>query len=132
MSIHVDSNVLIDLLGAPNAWTDWAGEVLGAHLDLGLFCSPIVWSETSAFFSTQARFDAALVALSVTLLHPSREALFAAARVHLEYRRRGGTRTGTLPDFLIGAQALTEGARLITRDTARYRTYFPDLELITP
>lgn len=132
MSVHVDSNVLIDLLGARNAWTDWAGEVLGAHLDQGLVCSPIVWSETSAFFSTQERFERTLAALGVTLVHPAREALFEAARVHLDYRRRGGTRTGTLLDFLIGAQALGESARLITRDTARYRTYFPKLELITP
>lgn len=132
MSVYVDSNVLIDLVGAPNAWTDWAGEVLSAHLNQGLACSPIVWSETSAFFSAQDRFEKALAILGVALVHPSREALFMAARVHLDYRRRGGTRTGTLPDFLIGAQALMEGAKLITRDTARYRTYFPDLELITP
>jgi hypothetical protein len=45
---------------------------------------------------------------------------------------RGGTRTSTLPDLLIGAHAAVLGLTLLTRDTARYRTYFPNLQLVVP
>jgi predicted nucleic acid-binding protein len=37
-----------------------------------------------------------------------------------------------LADFFIGAHALIEEAALITRDAARYRTYFPGIALIAP
>lgn len=37
-----------------------------------------------------------------------------------------------LPDFYIGAHAEVEGHTLVTRDAARYRTYFPGVRLITP
>jgi predicted nucleic acid-binding protein len=37
-----------------------------------------------------------------------------------------------LPDFYIGAHAETENRTLITRDAARYRTYFPNVVLIEP
>lgn len=46
--------------------------------------------------------------------------------------RRGGARTGVLPDLVIGAHAAVAGHRLLTRDAARYRTYFPTLETIAP
>jgi predicted nucleic acid-binding protein len=62
----------------------------------------------------------------------SRPALFMAGRVFQEYRRRGGGRTGVLPDFFIGAQAAVLRAQLITRDAGRYRSYFPTVELIGP
>jgi predicted nucleic acid-binding protein len=41
-------------------------------------------------------------------------------------------RTSTLPDFYIGAHAAVSGLVLLTRDAARYRTYFPKLAIIAP
>ena len=57
---------------------------------------------------------------------------FRAGKAFQAYRRRGGTRTGVLPDFVIGAHAEIEGLRLLTRDATRYRTCFPHLSLIAP
>ena len=37
-----------------------------------------------------------------------------------------------LPDFFIGAHAVVAGMSLLTRDTRRYRSYFPTVVLITP
>jgi predicted nucleic acid-binding protein len=58
--------------------------------------------------------------------------LFLACKVFLDYRRRRGTKHHVLPDFYIGAQALIMQWPILTRDIARYRTYFPTLQLITP
>ncbi|MGE0725722.1 MAG: type II toxin-antitoxin system VapC family toxin, partial [Alphaproteobacteria bacterium] len=56
---------------------------------------------------------------------------FLAARAYLAYRRRG-VRRSPLSYFHIGAHAAVAGYRLLTRDAARYRTYFPTVDLITP
>jgi predicted nucleic acid-binding protein len=60
------------------------------------------------------------------------QAAFLAGKAFLTYRRRGGTKSSPLPDFFIGAHAAIADYRLLTRDVARYRTYFPGLELIAP
>lgn len=60
------------------------------------------------------------------------EAAFLAGKSFLDYRRRGGARRSPLPDFYIGAHAAVAGMALLTRDAARYRTYFPKLKLICP
>ncbi len=60
------------------------------------------------------------------------EAAFLAGKCFLAYRRAGGIRRSSLPDFFIGAHALVQGMSLLTRDTARYRTYFKNLALIVP
>ena len=59
-------------------------------------------------------------------------AAFLAGKSYLVYRRRGGTKRSPLPDFFIGAHAAIAGYRLLTRDAARYRSYFPRLPLIAP
>jgi len=60
------------------------------------------------------------------------EAAFLAGKCFLRYRRAGGSRRSPLPDFYIGAHAAVRGIPLLTRDAARYRTYFPRLELLLP
>ncbi|MGC4004403.1 MAG: hypothetical protein QM811_15315 [Pirellulales bacterium] len=45
---------------------------------------------------------------------------------------RWGAKLSPLPDFFIGAHAEVEGFTLVTRDPARYRTYFPGVPLIVP
>jgi hypothetical protein len=62
----------------------------------------------------------------------SRPALFLAGKAFQRYRSAGGRKTGVLPDFFIGAHAVIADALLITRDAARFRSYFPGIMLVAP
>jgi predicted nucleic acid-binding protein len=52
--------------------------------------------------------------------------------VFRQYRQAGGAKTGVLPDFFVGAHAAVAKAPLLTRDAARYWTYFPTVEVVGP
>jgi hypothetical protein len=133
MAIFVDSNVLLDVLTEPSEWAEWSATALAAAANRApLVINAIVYAEISIRFPTIEALEAALPR---NLLHRepiSENAAFLAGKAFLAYRRRGGTRTAPLPDFLIGAHAATAGHTLLTRDSARYRTYFPRLPLIAP
>lgn len=133
MAIFVDSNVLLDVLTEPGEWAEWSAAALAAAANRApLVINAIVYAEISVRFPTIEALEAALPR---NLLHRepiSENAAFLAGKAFLAYRRRGGTRTAPLPDFLIGAHAATAGHTLLTRDSARYRTYFPRLPLIAP
>lgn len=49
-----------------------------------------------------------------------------------EYRRRGGARGRVVADFLVGAHALAQADRLLSRDRGFYRSYFAALTVIDP
>jgi hypothetical protein len=61
-----------------------------------------------------------------------RAALFLAGKVYQRYRAQGGSRTGVLPDFFIGAHAAVAQLSLLTRDPSGYRRYFPGIVLVAP
>ena len=60
------------------------------------------------------------------------DAAFLAGQAFRVYRQSSGSRTSPMPDFYIGAHALVGGLQLLTRDVARYRSYFPKLAMVTP
>jgi predicted nucleic acid-binding protein len=129
----VDSNVLLDLLTNDATWAAWSGAQLAAALERGpVLINQIVYSEVSLGFSTIEGLDAVLTGDRFVRANLPWAAAFLAARAHRTYRARGGARGSTLPDFFIGAHAAVLGLRLLTRDAARYRTYFPTLRLIAP
>lgn len=129
----VDTNVLVDILtGQPN-WRAWSVEMMDRQSGAGaLLITDVVYAELSPLFATAELLDAAIADLDVSLKRIPRQALFFAGRAFEQYRRKGRPRSTLLPDFFIGAHALVEGLPILTRDTRRYRTYFPDVELIAP
>jgi hypothetical protein len=97
-----------------------------------LVINPIVFAEVSIGYASVEDLEE-VVPADVFRREPLPfEAAFLAGKCFLAYRRRGGIRTSPSPDFYIGAHAAVRDYRLLTRDAARYRTYFPTVELIAP
>jgi predicted nucleic acid-binding protein len=131
--VLVDTNVLIDVLNRDPVWASWSDSNLERVSDEAIVViNPIVYGELSLGFPTIEALDNALEPHLIEREELPYAAAFLAGRAFLQYRRRGGTRTSPMPDFYIGAHAAVAGYRLLTRDAARYRTYFPTLELIAP
>lgn len=129
----VDSNVLLDVLTEDPAWAPWSADALSRALDEGrLVINPVVYAEVSVGFERIEELDEAIPVSEFEREPLPYQAGFVAGKAFSAYRRRGGSRRSPLPDFYIGAHAAVSGYRLLTRDSARYRTYFPALRLITP
>lgn len=130
-SVLVDSNILLDIFTANSPWTAWSLSALSNAANTGrLVINPVIYAEASVRFTRIDDFEDALPAAEREPI--PYDAAFLAGKVYLEYRRRGGTRLSPLPDFFIGAHAAIRGYELLTRDPARYRSYFPRLKLIAP
>jgi len=133
MPILLDSNVALDLFNDDPVWASWSEhQIEAAKMRDGLAVNPVIYAELSVGFARREDLDGALAALPAETIEIPRDALFLAGRAFVAYRRRGGTRTGVLPDFFIGAHAAVRGWQLLTRDPARYRAYFPTVHLIHP
>ena len=129
----VDSNVLVDILANDPAWVGWSANALEARSSQGaLLVNEIVYAELAVKSTSKTELDSALSGLGVEFERTPQEALYLAGKVYGSYRSAGGNRSTLLPDFFIGAHAQVAGLPILTRDTRRYRTYFPDVGLIAP
>ncbi len=129
----VDSNVLLDLLTEEPTWLAWSAHAMAEAADTGpILINPIIYAEVSVRFTMIEDLDAALPPHDVHRTPLPWSAAFLAGKAFAQYRRAGGARSSTLPDFFIGAHAAVGDLTLLTRDAARYRTYFPTVRLIAP
>lgn len=133
MPVLVDSNVLLDVLTEDPRWSPWSTNALAEQGDREVLAiNPIIYAEVSIGFVRIEQLDDALPPSTFHRLALPWEAAFLAGKCFLAYRRRRGARASPLPDFYIGAHASVSGMTLLTRDAARYRTYFPRLKVIAP
>lgn len=129
----IDANVLLDIATADATWMTWSQEQLRSAAGLGaVFINPIIYAELAPAFTNAGELDRWLDPGIFRRSPLPYEAGWLAAQAFLQYRRAGGARSAPLPDFYIGAHAQVEKFTLITRDAARYRTYFPGVVLISP
>jgi len=131
--VLVDANVLLDLVTAPNAWSEWSLAHLREAAAAGaLVANDVIFAEVSIGFEDLGEVERVFAEAEVTVSAIPHAALFRAGKAFRDYRRRGGGRTGVLPDFFIGAHAEVARLRILTRDASRYRSYFPEVDLIAP
>ena len=129
----VDTNVLLDLVTDDPQWAEWSiGQLEAASLTGPLLIIDVIYAELAVRYERIEDLDQFIETAGFQIASFPREALFLAGKVFTRYRRAGGSRTGVLPDFFIGAHAAVQKIPLITRDVGRYRTYFPTVVLVTP
>jgi predicted nucleic acid-binding protein len=129
----VDANVLLDVLTEDPRWLSWSMSALEDAAEAGpLMINPVVYSEVSTRFSRIEDLDDALPPEDYRRMPIPWEAAFLAGKAYVRYRRSGGQRRSTLPDFFIGAHAAVDDLQLLTRDASRYPTYFPTVTLVAP
>ena len=133
MDILVDSNVILDIVTEDNKWFEWSSDALAKCAETHmLVINPIIYAEVSIGFHRIEDVEAVLAPTFFRRDPLPWEAAFLAGKCFLAYRKRGGRRSLTLPDFFIGAHAAIAHIPLLTRDVSRYRTYFPKLKIVAP
>jgi predicted nucleic acid-binding protein len=129
----VDTNVLLDVATNDRRWAAWSLHQLDSAAIRGpVLINAVVYAEFSIGYARVEEIDRVLADAGLALTEIPRSALFLAGKVFQRYRAQGGSRTGVLPDFFIGAHAAVAQFPLLTRDPRRYRTYFSGITLIAP
>jgi predicted nucleic acid-binding protein len=130
--VLVDSDVLLDVVTEDPRWFGWSSDALARCAEEAtLVVNPIIFAEVSIGFDRIEDLDELLAEVVERVPLPW-EAAFLAGKAFVRYRKRGGRKNSTLPDFYVGAHAAVARMALLTRDAARYRTYFPDVRVIAP
>ena len=134
MRVAVDTNILLDVLGANPTHGARSREALRKQFNRGaLIACDIVWAEVAANFPTADACGTQLHRLGIAF-DPLQAATAAhAGQLWRAYRRRHrGERPRILADFLIGAHAADQADALLTRDAGFYRQYFTGVRVVAP
>ena len=133
MITAVDSSVLLDVFGPDATFGPASANAIRVALAEGLLVAcEAVWAEVAGSFVSAAAAHEAFNQLNLEFSALTLEAALEAGAAWKAYRARGGVRTRISADFLIGAHALCQADRLLTRDRGFYRACFKRLRVVQP
>lgn len=133
MITTVDTSVLLDVFfDDPRFGQASAGALRQCLREGALQVCPVVWAELRSAFDDEESFRRTLSTLGVGYAEFSVETASLSGEIWQAYRRAGGKRERIMADFLIGAHALRQCGRLLTRDAGFFRGYFAGLTIVEP
>jgi predicted nucleic acid-binding protein len=131
--IATDSSVLIDLIAGDDEACAAAAEAVRQALHVGpvVLCE-VALAEVCTAFKGGTDVLQFLEDLGFRFDPMEAKSALRAGEMQRRYRQRGGNRTRTVADFLIGSHAMMQCDALITRDAGFYRDYFKGLRIVVP
>jgi hypothetical protein len=156
MTFAVDTNILLDILLPDVKYKDSSLLLLTNHMKAGrIIISDIVYSELASQFPKEKLLTEFLNDANISLVSLTSEALWISANAWKKYSRTRDkslqcnccgkkeiircaechsiitSKQHILSDFIIAGHALIESGTLLTRDRGFYRTYFPELKIVS-
>ena len=133
MKTAVDTSVLLDVLAADPVFGEASRQALRRAFDAGaLVACDVVWAEVRAVFGNDEAAARALAGVPIAFSAIEARAASRAGAAWGAYRRGGGPRDRVVADYLIGAHALEQADRLLTRDRGFHRSAFTSLAIVDP
>ncbi len=138
--ILLDTNVLIYAGDQSSPFHRWASDLIaeGVAGGEGICANAVSLAEVCVGDADPASVSQRIAAWGVELVSVPPAAAAACAAAYVSYRARRKAESGKeapavpLPDFFIGAHAEVMGWTVATGDTARFKTYFPSLRVVSP
>lgn len=131
--IAADSSVLIDVIAGSDDASAASAEAVRQALRIGpVVLSEVALAEICTAFQGGSEVLRFLEELGIRFDAMEAKSALRAGEMQRRYRQRGGNRSRTVADFLIGAHAMMQCDALITRDAGFYRDYFKGLRIIVP
>jgi predicted nucleic acid-binding protein len=125
--------VLLDIFNDDERFSEWSIQTLNdTQKNHDLVIKAIIFSAISLNFDSYEALIHVLTQLDIEILDIPLPAAFHVSRVFKQYKQNKGDKKSPMSDFYIGAHANYLQVPIITRDMARFNTYYPDVALITP
>jgi predicted nucleic acid-binding protein len=133
MITAVDTNVLLDVFtDDPEHARGSLAALRRCLVDGQVLACDVVWAEVTAAFGARGAANAALRGIPVDYSAVEEPAAARAGDAWRVYRAAGGSRARVVADLVVGAHALEQADRLLTRDRGFQRASFAGLDIVDP
>lgn len=137
----IDSCILIDIANN-DSYTEASQKAFLQRAKIGkIFAPDVVFAEVCLAYKSKKSAETLFSELDIEIIYPTLDELWNIAQAYQRFKSRNKntkrmqirSQKRILPDFYIGAIALSQGVPLLTRDVSRkWQHDFPGLVIVNP